>query len=57
MQRLSVSQMYGKHSSIAFKSLQELENISDETGLLYPYTDKLISMIKDDKYSWFPIVL
>lgn len=39
-----------KDTSIAYKALQELEQISDETGLLYPYIEKFVHMIKDDKY-------
>lgn len=39
-----------KDSSAAYKALQELEKISDETGMLYEYTDKFAAMVKSDKY-------
>lgn len=39
-----------KDTSAAYKALQELEQISDETGLLYRYTEKFVNMINSDKY-------
>lgn len=39
-----------KDTSAAYKALQELEQISDETGLLYIYTEKFVNMISSDKY-------
>lgn len=39
-----------KDTSAAYKALQELEHISDETGLAYHYIDKFIEMISSDKY-------
>lgn len=39
-----------KDTSEAYKALQELEHISDETNMTYQYTDKFISMISSDKY-------
>lgn len=34
----------------AYKALQELEQISDETGAIYVYIEKFINMISSDKY-------
>lgn len=45
-----MEQLEGKDTSAGYKNLQELERISDETGLLYQYTDKFVQMINDDKY-------
>lgn len=39
-----------KDTSKAYKALQELEKISDETGLTYSYIDKFVDMICSDKY-------
>lgn len=43
-------QLYDKNTSAAFQALQELERISDNTGLLYPYTERFAAMIADEKY-------
>lgn len=45
-----MSMLDSKDNSAAYKSLQELEKISDETDELYKYTDKFTKMIKSDKY-------
>lgn len=45
-----MSMLEDKDSSAAYKALQELERISDETGLLYAYIDTFINMISSDKY-------
>lgn len=39
-----------KDNSSAYQSLQELERISDETGLAYVYTEKFIEMIGSAQY-------
>ena len=39
-----------KDTSEAYRALQELEHISDETGLTYHFTDKFMEMISSDKY-------
>lgn len=43
-------QLEEKDTPVAYKALQELEFISDSSGLLYPYTDKFVSMIVSDEY-------
>lgn len=40
-----------KDSADAYQALLELEMISDNTGLLYPYTEKFVSMLGSDKYA------
>lgn len=45
-----VGMLEDKDTSAAYKALQELEWISDETGLVYIYTEKFVNMIKSDKY-------
>ena len=39
-----------KDTSAAYKALQELEQISDETGSIYVYIERFINMISSDKY-------
>ena len=39
-----------KDTSIAYKALQELERISDETGSVYAHIEKFVNMIRSDKY-------
>ena len=41
----------GKDSTACYKALQELERISDETPLLYPYTGRFAAMISDENYA------
>lgn len=45
-----LSQMVDKDTSTAYKALQELEDISDENGLVYQYTEKFCAMITNEKY-------
>lgn len=40
-----------KATSEEYKVLQELEQLSEETGLIYCYIDKFINMISNDKYA------
>lgn len=40
-----------KDTSAAYRALQELEQISDETGLIYRYTEKFVNMTSSDKYA------
>jgi hypothetical protein len=39
-----------KDTSAAYKALQKLEQISDETGAVYAYIDKFVNMINSEKY-------
>ncbi|MCP1100954.1 hypothetical protein M2454_000172 [Aequitasia blattaphilus] len=39
-----------KDTSKAFEALKELELMSDDTAILYPYIDKFVEMIGDKKY-------
>lgn len=39
-----------KDTSKAYKALQELEQLSDETGLAYQYIEKFVEMISSNKY-------
>lgn len=45
-----LAQLEDKDTTAAYKALQELEQISDETGMLYPYTDRFAAMTTDDRY-------
>lgn len=45
-----LSLLENKDTSIAFKALKELEQLSDTSNVLYPYTNKFISMIGSKKY-------
>lgn len=45
-----ISILKEKDTSAAYKALQELERISDETGALYGHTAEFADMIKSDKY-------
>lgn len=45
-----ISMLETKDTSAAYKALQELEQISDETGSIYAYIEKFINMISSDKY-------
>ena len=45
-----VEMLDSKDTSEAFKALQELEKISDDSDAIYPYMAKFIEMIKSDKY-------
>jgi|GEM_PF-728580 len=45
-----IQMLEAKDTSAAYKALQELEKISDETGLIYAYTEKFVNMINSDKY-------
>lgn len=45
-----ISMLEDKDTSAAYKALLELEKISDETGAIYTYIEKFISMINSDKY-------
>lgn len=43
--------MHDTDNTAGYKALQELERISDETPLLYPYTDRFAAMISDENYA------
>lgn len=45
-----LSMLEDKDTSKAFEVLKELEKLSDDSNILYPYIDKFIEMIKSDKY-------
>lgn len=45
-----MSMLEDKDSSAAFEALKELEALSDESNVLYPYMDKFIEMISSEKY-------
>jgi len=45
-----ISMLEEKDTSVAYKALQELEQISDETGSIYAYIEKFVNMISSDKY-------
>lgn len=45
-----ISMLEDKDTSQAYKALQELEKISDQTDLIYNYIEKFVSMISSDKY-------
>lgn len=47
---LLVSMLEDKDTPAAYKALQRLEQISDETGLTYVYIVKFVNMINSDKY-------
>lgn len=41
-------QLFSKDNSSAYKALQELQGISENTNLVYPYMDKLKDMLGSD---------
>lgn len=45
-----IDRLQEKDTSAAYRVLQELEWISDETDLVYRYTEKFVEMIKSEKY-------
>lgn len=45
-----ISMLEDKDTSEAYKALQELERISDDSDILYPYLDKFTEMIMSEKY-------
>lgn len=45
-----ISMLENKDTSAAYKALQELEKISDETGAIYGYIEKFVGMISSEKY-------
>lgn len=47
---LLIGMLEEKDISEAYKALQELEQLSDETGLAYHYIDKFVDMISSDQY-------
>lgn len=47
---LWISMLEDKDISIAYKALQELERISEESGSIYAYIEKFVNMISSDKY-------
>lgn len=47
---INIDKLYEKDTSEIYKYLQELERLSDESSLLYPYIDKLMEMVSDERY-------
>lgn len=45
-----IAMLYEKESSAAYKSLQELEALSDAEDALYPYFDEFLDMLGNEKY-------
>ena len=45
-----IQMLKDKNNTVAFKALQELEQISDETGALYGYTGEFADMIGSENY-------
>jgi hypothetical protein len=45
-----IAMLYDKDSSAAYKSLQELEMISNTEDTLYPYFDEFLDMLGNGKY-------
>lgn len=45
-----IGRMEEKDISLAYQALQELEQISDDTNLIYSYIEKFVNMISNDKY-------
>lgn len=42
--------LFDKDTTIAYKALQELENLSETSDALYTYTDQFVEMTKHEKY-------
>ena len=43
--------LYDKATSAAYKRLQELEGISEESDVLYSFFDEFVPMLKHEKYA------
>lgn len=48
---LLIEMLEEKDAAVAYKALQELERISDETGLAYSYAEKFVNMISNNEYA------
>ena len=42
--------LYDRDIKTEYKNLNELEALSEQSNILYPYLDKFISMLKSEKY-------
>lgn len=45
-----IAALYDKDTSLAFQKLKELEELSEIDNSLYPFMEKFLSMISDEKY-------
>lgn len=45
-----LSLLSDRDTSVAFKALKELEYLSENSSVLYPYINKFILMVNSDKY-------
>ncbi|MGL5435149.1 MAG: hypothetical protein ACRDBO_07080 [Lachnospiraceae bacterium] len=45
-----IAALYDKDTSLAYQNLKELEELSGIDNSLYPYMEKFLSMVSDEKY-------
>lgn len=45
-----IDKLYDKDTSKAFEDLKELELLSDNSNILYPYLGKFVEMVNSEKY-------
>lgn len=45
-----IKRLYEKDTKDAYANLKELEAISEQSGILYPYLNEFVMMLRNDKY-------
>ncbi len=47
---IMIDMLYNKDTSLAFENLKELELLSNNSNILYPYINQFIDMVSSEKY-------